>query len=118
MNISTRKIAEVCHEANRVLQSAVDLPGDVSLPWDQAPEWQTSSAVAGVLIAITEDRTPRQMHAAWSAHRIADGWVYGDKKDDVLKTHPCLVDYDSLPEGQRIKDVLFSAIVRALAPGE
>jgi hypothetical protein len=41
--------------------------------------------------------------------------VYGEVKDAVAKTHPCMVPYDDLPEFQRKKDALFLAIVRVLA---
>ena len=53
-------------------------------------------------------------HDAWSADKIADGWVYGPTKDEELKTHHCLVPFDKLPEFQQKKDRLFGAIVKSL----
>ena len=46
---------------------------------------------------------------------VADGWVYGAEKNAELKTHPCLVPYGDLPVEQRVKDELFTAIVKAVS---
>jgi hypothetical protein len=43
-----------------------------------------------------------------------EGWVYGETKDPVAKTHPCLVAYNDLPIEQQVKDHLFRAVVKAL----
>jgi hypothetical protein len=107
-------IAIMCHEANKVW---CYLNGDPSQPhWGWAPQWQRDSAINGVQHALKyPDATPEDMHSNWMADKIADGWVYGEVKDAVAKTHPCMVPYDQLPEFQRKKDALFLAIVRALA---
>ena len=107
-------IAKVCHDANRSWCNAND---DHSQPaWEDAPDWQIESAINGVYHALTyEDATPAESHSNWMADKIADGWVYGEVKDAVAKTHPCMVPYDDLPEFQRKKDALFLAIVRVLA---
>jgi hypothetical protein len=108
-------IAQVCHEANRAYCVA---HGDYSHnpSWAVAPAWQIDSAINGVEHALRHpDATPEDMHSNWMAEKIADGWVYGEVKDAVAKTHPCMLPYDQLPEFQRKKDALFLAIVRALA---
>jgi hypothetical protein len=106
-------IAKMCHEANKVW---CHLNGDPSqLHWGQAPQWQIDSAINGVEHALKHpDATPEDSHSNWMAEKIADGWVYGEVKDAVAKTHPCMVPYDQMPEFQRKKDALFLAIVRAL----
>jgi len=107
-------IARVCHEANRAWCAE---HGDQSQPpWDAAPEWQRTSAIAGVEHALANpDGTPRDSHESWLKHKDADGWTYGPVKDPEAKTHPCMLPYDELPPEQRAKDALFTAIVRALA---
>jgi ryanodine receptor 2 len=35
---------------------------------------------------------------------MAEGWTYGDKRDDVLKQHPCLIPYEDLPELEKAYD--------------
>lgn len=55
------------------------------------------------LIALTE-QLAENVHEVWSAGRIADGWQYGEKRDDARKLHPCLVSYDQLPESEKEYD--------------
>lgn len=106
------RCAELAHEANRLYCEGI---GDASqLPWRDAPAWQRESAINGVRVALS-GATPEQQHAAWSADKIAAGWVYGPAKDADAKTHPCLVPYADLPDAQRRKDSLYLAVVRALA---
>ncbi|NKT05172.1 hypothetical protein GS485_11085 [Rhodococcus hoagii] len=106
-------IARVCHEANRAIQIVTGDPA-VSPSWDDAPDWQRDSAIEGVEKALN-GATPKQLHESWCEFKRADGWVYGDVKDEVAKTHPCLVPYWDLPEIQRKKDAVFGAIVAALS---
>ncbi|ORJ92621.1 hypothetical protein A6F55_23780 [Prescottella equi] len=105
-------IARVCHEANRAIQIILSDPA-VSPGWDDAPEWQRESAIEGVEKALA-GATSEQLHESWRRHKLADGWTYGETKDAVAKTHPCLVAYGQLPEMQRRKDAVFGAIVAAL----
>ena len=107
-------IAMVCHEANRAYCIT---EGDHSQPlWPEATDWQIHSAIDGVEHALKyPEAGPEDSHQNWWAVKIADGWKYGEVKDPVAKTHPCMVPYDQLPEFQRKKDALFLAIVRALA---
>jgi len=32
------------------------------------------------------------------------GWIYGEKRDDALKHHPCLVPYEDLSEEEKMYD--------------
>lgn len=105
-------LAAICHEVNAAYCRSI---GDASQPaWLEAPEWQKSSAIAGVEGILGGRITkPEESHESWAAQKIADGWKYGEVKDPEAKTHPCLVPYDQLPESQRVKDDLFFAVVRA-----
>lgn len=104
-------IARVCHEANRVLQMA-DGEEDLSYNWHLASDEQKNSSIEGVKTAL-EGASAIALHDAWCQRKLADGWVYGETKDEGMKTHPCLVPYLRLPESQRIKDHMFRAIVKA-----
>jgi hypothetical protein len=107
------QIAQICHEANRTL---CQIMGDDSQPaWDDAPKWQRDSAMNGV-VAIDEGKIQGagDSHVSWSKEKLADGWTYGEVKDPVAKTHPCLVPFDELPYHQQLKDHLFLAIATAL----
>ena len=41
------------------------------------------------LLALTE-KIAENVHEVWAAGRIAEGWTYGEKKDNDLKTTPLL----------------------------
>lgn len=108
------KIASVCHEVNRGFCLSI---GDLSQPaWEEAPEWQKQSAIAGVEKALNDPEiTPEELHKSWLEVKVADGWVYGSVKDAEKKTHPCMVPYSELPLAQRTKDYLFKAVVSSMA---
>lgn len=46
----------------------------------------------------------KNVHEVWAMNRINDGWTYGPVRDDKLKTHPCLVPYEELPESEKDYD--------------
>ena len=46
----------------------------------------------------------KNAHEVWALQRLADGWVYGSKRDDAKKEHPCLVEYEMLPESEKEYD--------------
>lgn len=52
------------------------------------------------LLELTE-RIAENVHENWSAGRISDGWIYGEKRDDTKKTTPCLVPYSELSESEK-----------------
>jgi hypothetical protein len=111
--VNVMQIAVVCHQANKAWCEANE---DYSQKdWEQAEDWQRDSAIKGVEFAIANpDAGDSAQHDAWSADKVADGWVFGDAKDPVKKTHPCLVPFEQLPEFQQKKDRLFRAIVNSL----
>lgn len=105
--------ARAAHESNRAWCIAI---GDTSQPsWDDAPEWQKTSARSGVQLIINNpDATPEQSHENWLRDKEADGWKYGPVKDPEKKEHPCFVPYADLPAAQRAKDHIFGAVIRAV----
>ena len=46
----------------------------------------------------------KNTHEVWASNRIAEGWQYGETRDDARKLHPCLVPYDELPEIEKEYD--------------
>lgn len=107
-------IARVCHEALRAYGFSI---GDHTLPtWDMASTQE--STISGVRAVITAPQiTPEQLHEKWTQERQAAGWKWGPVKLPERLEHPCLVPYDQLPSEQRMKDVLFRAVVLACMPG-
>ena len=110
MKMTVEMIAEVCHEANRVLQH--HLGEQVSRPWETAGDEQQESAIDGVRNALV-GASAELSHENWLEFKRSQGWVYGEVKDEERKTHPCMVPYRALPEEQKFKDKLFLAIVGA-----
>ena len=50
------------------------------------------------------EQLARNVHEVWAAGRIAEGWKWGEVRDDEHKLHPCLVSYDELPEIEKDYD--------------
>lgn len=46
----------------------------------------------------------KNVHEVWSAGRMADGWTYGEERNDELKHHPCLIPYEDLSEEEKDYD--------------
>ena len=46
----------------------------------------------------------KNVHEVWADGRIAQGWTYGEERDDINKKHPCLVPYEELPESEKKYD--------------
>jgi len=55
------------------------------------------------LLLLTE-KIAENVHDVWARGRIEQGWTYGDRRDDLLKTTPCLVPYSELPESEKEYD--------------
>lgn len=113
---STRRIAKVCHEVNRIWCM---MNGDFSQPsWTDAPQWQVDSAILGVEFHMANpDAGDAASHNSWLAQKINDGWSYGPEKNPDTKQHPCMVPFAELPEFQQKKDALFRSVIHALLPG-
>lgn len=50
------------------------------------------------------EKLARNVHDVWAKSRIDEGWRYGEQRNDNEKLHPCLVDYDNLPETEKEYD--------------
>ena len=50
------------------------------------------------------EKMAKNVHEVWAQSRIKQGWTYGEERNDSLKTHPCLVPYEELPEIEKAYD--------------
>jgi len=50
------------------------------------------------------EQMSKNVHEVWAETRISQGWTFGEKRNDDLKTHPCLIPYEELPEEERKYD--------------
>lgn len=55
------------------------------------------------LLALTE-QIAENVHDVWALSRLQEGWTYGEARDSVAKTTPCLVPYNELPEEEKAYD--------------
>jgi len=113
--MTTKDIAKVAHELNKAYCESI---GDNPQPeWDNAPEWQQSSAVNGVKFHLDNpDALPSASHESWLKQKTEEGWKYGEVKNPDLKEHPCFVPYHELPKEQQAKDFIFRQTVHSLKP--
>jgi len=107
------QIAQICHEANKAYCESL---GDTSqFSWIISPPWQQESSIAGVKFRLKNVHgTPQEQHENWLKQKRDEGWKYGIIKNPDKKEHPCFTNWDSLPELQKVKDVLFISIVDCL----
>lgn len=65
------------------------------------------------------EKLAENTHEVWAKQRLSEGWVYGEKRDDKLKTTPCLVPYADLPENEKEYDRITTihALKTAIALG-
>lgn len=64
----------------------------------------TSGVQLGKEILELTELLAKNAHDIWARQRMAQGWRYGEKRDDILKEHPCLVSYEELPESEKEYD--------------
>ena len=50
------------------------------------------------------EQMSKNVHEVWAETRIRQGWTYGKQRNDELKTHPCLVPYEELPDSEKEYD--------------
>ena len=55
------------------------------------------------LLELTE-KLAENAHDNWAKLRIAEGWTWGEERDDAKKKHPDLVPYSELPESEKEYD--------------
>jgi hypothetical protein len=111
--MTKENIAQVAHEINKAYCESI---GDTSQPsWENAPEWQKSSAINGVQFHIDNpEASPSASHDSWLKQKTEEGWKYGEVKDAEKKEHPCFVPYEQLPTSQKSKDYLFKQTIECL----
>ena len=54
----------------------------------------------------------KNIHETWALQRLQEGWGYGTISDDEKKLHPCMVEYEALPEIE--KDVDRSTVTQTI----
>lgn len=108
--MTPEQIAPIVHEAIRGMQKACHQ--NVSPSWDEAT-WEKDSTIDNVKLAMTSP-TPGQAHQNWMEERLAQGWTYGEVRDNDFKTNPSLVPFDKLPDYEKAKDSIVISLTSIL----
>jgi hypothetical protein len=129
MEVFIEPIAKIIHEHNVVLHRSVDSKSPLADPWDLLPErykesirreakdiinklWRcgytirlvTNRPIVPITFRHDEIEIMAMMeHDRWMNAKIDIGWTYG-KRDEFKKTHPSLIQWDELSEGDKNKD--------------
>ena len=108
--LTARITHEVCRQLNLFY-------GDAEYrPWQEMNDEEKNRAISGVEMALNDPNlTPEAIHAAWMKTMLADGWRLGEMRDPMKKTHPCIRPYIELDDKDKLKDVLFLAVVRVIS---
>lgn len=86
-------------------------PGTLS--WDEMDDEYKERVMSGVRVAIASpDLDPEHNHISWFNKMGADGWIFGEVKDAVAKTHPSMVPWVELHPSERIKNSMFLRMVK------
>lgn len=132
-NYMREEMARVIHENYRTMrfkEGAVRGTDPALEPWDNLPQYLKDSNYGqadhireklrtmnlGITLLPDWDEPlfqfePEEIdflaeleHKRWMTQKIAAGWNYGPDKNEQLKEHNCLVDYDKLPEKMKNYD--------------
>lgn len=105
-------LASMVHEANRAYCFSIEQYS--TAPWDLEPPIIQNSVIDGIKNLVNNpDLSPEHMHELWMKYKLDEGWVYGEVKDVDALIHPCLKPYSELPDSDKVKDVIFHALVSA-----
>lgn len=64
----------------------------------------TSDVVVGKDIMELAEKLAENTHEVWAQGKLDDGWTYGETLDREKKTHPLLIPYEELTEGDKDYD--------------
>lgn len=55
-------------------------------------------------LSTLAEEMSKNVHEVWAQTRMAQGWSYGEERNDAEKKHPCLVPYEDLSEEEKAYD--------------
>jgi hypothetical protein len=60
-------------------------------------------ALSGDLLELTE-KLAENAHDHWARLRMAEGWTWGEQRNEAEKQHPDLIPYEALPDSEKEYD--------------
>lgn len=86
--------------ANGLIGAEAILEGKTPVYLDAPEKWGVTSEE---LLQSTDDESiARIAHGRWVNHMVNQGWKFGKKKSIKNLIHPLLVDYDNLPDEEKV----------------
>ncbi len=70
----------------------------------QPKPYNTKDVILPESLSELTEKIAENVHENWSASRIAEGWTFGEERNDKEKTTPCLIPYSELPESEKEYD--------------
>ena len=64
----------------------------------------TDTIVLSDDLNVLIEELAKNVHEVWAKSRVEQGWTYGEVKDSIKKTTPCLVPYEELSEVEKDYD--------------
>lgn len=64
----------------------------------------TSNVILPKEILELCEKLAENSHEVWAAGRVAQGWTYGETRNDERKETPCMLPYSDLPESEKEYD--------------
>ena len=107
-------VAEAVHESLRAYKKLIEQ--------EQGPTWlylnEEDKTILIKIVTRLVDGKPvgtKEIHDWWVEYKEELGWQHGPVKNYFKKTHPCLVNYWSLPYKERLKDIIIRQMVTLYA---
>lgn len=111
------KIACVAYTAIRTW--CIRTKQEVSPEWTDLPDDYADHIKIVVARAFADMKTPsaKQLHERCLKDGKTAGWGYGAQVDREKKLHPDILPWEQMTMDQRMKDHIFSAVIRAFLEG-
>ena len=114
---SVDQVAKICYSACKSLQQELEDTNYNPVTWDESPAQLKKNCITGVQYVINNIDKPeldRLLHENWLEIKQSQGVKYGKKYDYEKKTHPLMLEYNKLPESQRLEYRMFVNIVKSV----
>lgn len=116
-DVTVEAMARVVYAAIREWCIITHQPVDYT--WADLPVKYKNHLINAVSEAFHNMKTPtgKQLHETCLKQALEGGWKYGEKVDRPNRVHPDILPWEKLSFNQRMKDHLFSVIIRAFLEG-
>jgi len=63
------------------------------------------------------DKLAENIHEMWAMGKIEAGWTFGERRDDTMGLHPCLTQFQNLPQAEKRYNVQLAVQTLRSEPG-